>query len=37
MSKKVKILLALVVAVLLYKMVATGGSTVEVDYDVDEE
>jgi hypothetical protein len=37
MSKKVKLLLALIVAVLVYKMVAGGGSTVEVDYDLDEE
>ncbi len=37
MSKKFKLVFALVAAVLLYKMVAGGStSTVEVDYDVDE-
>jgi hypothetical protein len=37
MSKKVKVLLALVAAVLVYKMVVGGGSSVEVDYDVAAE
>jgi hypothetical protein len=36
MSKKFKVLFALFAVVLVYKMVAGGGSTVEVDYDVDE-
>ncbi len=37
MSGKVKLLLALVVAVVVYRMVSRGGeSTIEVDYDVAE-
>ncbi len=37
MSKKFKLVLALVAAVLVYKMVAGGsGTAVEVDYDVEE-